>query len=289
MPVYTSSYLPNFNGKKSIHVIGLICAVASAINPAVANELKDIKEKGELVCGTLATSDPMGYTDPKTRKVTGFDIDICNAVAKQLGVKMVQKTLTVDARIPELQIGRVNILSAALGYTNDRAKQIDFTDSHFQNPITVLVPASASYKRLDDLDGKRVGMSSGSTAEYWLRKKFPKINVSTFHDFPSAFLAFQQGKVSGVAASQTSEQRYLQAGKGKFVIMEEPINWEPQALGIKKNEPEFLTAVNNALQMLEQQGQIEKIWNKWLGSDSMYKMERVHKLEHIKNIQASMN
>ncbi|WP_017345944.1 transporter substrate-binding domain-containing protein [Pantoea sp. A4] len=274
--------------KRLIKASVLFMALAG-IGQAQANELQDVKAKGSLVCGTLATSDPMGFTDPKTRKVVGFDVDICAAVAKHLGVKMEQKTLTVDARIPELQVGRVNILSAALGYTHDRAKQIDFTSSHFQNPITVLTLATSAHSKMDDLAGKRIGMTSGSTAEYWLRKKYPNITISTFQDMPSAFMAFQQNKVSGLAGSQTSEQRYLQAGKGKFVIVDEPINWEPQALGIKKGEPQFLAAVNNALADMEKDGETDAIWNKWLGEESIYKMPRVKKLVSIEVVDKSMN
>ncbi|MDF7661989.1 transporter substrate-binding domain-containing protein [Erwiniaceae bacterium L1_54_6] len=254
---------------------------------ASANQLADIKAHGEMVCGTLSTTEPMGFTDAKTRKVVGFDVDVCQALADQLGVKMVQKTLSVEARIPELQIGRVDILSAALGYTAERAKQIDFTSSHFQVPLKVLVPVSDGDKSLADLDDKRVGMTSGSTSEYWLRKSFPKISVVTYHDSPSAFLALQQRKISGQAFAQTSGIRYVQAGKGKYAFINQPIGWEPNALGIRKGEPEFLAAVNTALEKMEQEGKLDAIWNKWLGKGTVYNIEREHKLEPIEQVKLS--
>ncbi|QPQ25356.1 MULTISPECIES: ABC transporter substrate-binding protein [Lonsdalea] len=263
----------------------LMLSVVSAT--ASANQLADIKARGELVCGTLSTTEPLGFTDPKTLKIVGFDVDICQALAEQLGVKMVQKSLSVEARIPELQIGRVDVLSAALGYTAEREKQIDFSSSHFQVPLKVLVPAAAGYKTLADLDGKRVGMTSGSTSEYWLRKSFPKIGVVTYHDSPSGFLALQQRKISGQAFSQTSGMRYLKAGKGKYVFIDQAISWEPNALGIKKNEPELLAAVNTALGNLEKDGQLEAIWNKWLGSGTDYKIKREYKLEPIEQVRSS--
>lgn len=267
---------------------GLLASVMGMMQSAQANQLEDVKAKGELVCGTLSTTEPVGFTDPKTRKVVGFDVDICQGVAKQLGVKMVQKTLSVEARIPELQIGRVDILSAALGYTAEREKQIDFSSSHFQVPLKVMVPTAAGYKTLADLDNKRVGMTSGSTSEYWLRKLYPKIEVITFHDSPSAFLALQQRKVSGMAFSQTAGVRYLQAGNGKFMFIDQAINWEPNALGIKKGEPEFLAAVNQALETMEKEGELDAIWNKWLGAETKYNIKREHKLEPIEKIRASV-
>ncbi|WP_315709006.1 ABC transporter substrate-binding protein [Brenneria uluponensis] len=266
---------------------GSLFGLLSMVNSVSANQLQEIKTRGEMVCGTLSTTEPLGFVNPKTRKVTGFDVDICQALADHLGVRMVQKSLSVEARIPELQIGRVDILSAALGYTPERAKQIEFTDSHFQVPLKILVPVAAGYSSLADLNGKRVGMTSGSSSEYWLRKSFPKIQIVTYHDSPSGFLALQQHKVSGLAFAQTSGMRYLRAGKGDFAFIDQPIGWEPNALGIKKGEPEFLAAVNSTLEKMEQDGELETIWNKWLGPQTVYNVKRDHKLEPIEKVKLS--
>lgn len=266
----------------------MMMGVLTSVSAAKADELADVKAKGVLVCGTLSTTQPMGYTDPKTLQIVGFDVDVCRAVAGQLGVKMVQKSLSVESRIPELQVGRANILSAAMGYTKQRAQQIDFSSSHFQVPLKVLVPVSAGYKTLADLSGKRIGLTSGSTSEYWLHKSFPDIKVVTYHDSPSAFLAMQQHKVDGLAFSQTSGLRYLQAGKGNYTFIKQPIGWEPNALGIKKGEPQFLAAVNTALENLEKDGELDAIWNKWLGKDTPYDMTRDHKLEPIDKVSLTV-
>ncbi len=281
----TSSILQS---QKTGMLTALMLGLLATAGTAAADQLADIKARGEMVCGTLSTTEPVGFTDPKTLKVVGFDVDICQALADQLGVKMVQKSLSVEARIPELQIGRVDILSAALGYTAEREKQIDFSSSHFQVPLKVLAPVAAGYKSLADLKGKRVGMTSGSTSEYWLRKSFPDIGVVTYHDSPSAFLALQQRKISGQAFSQTAGVRYLQAGKGQFAFIDQAIAWEPNALGIRKNEPEFLAAVNGALEKLEQDGKLDAIWNKWLGADTVYKIKREHKLESISQVKQNL-
>ncbi|MFS2223166.1 transporter substrate-binding domain-containing protein [Pantoea sp. B65] len=272
----------------ALMLAGSLLGLLAVNGAASANQLADIKARGEMVCGTLSTTEPLGFTDAKTRKIVGFDVDVCQGLADQLGVKMVQKNLSVEARIPELQIGRVDILSAAMGYTKEREKQIDFSSSHFQVPLKVLVPVAAGYKTLADLDGKRVGMTSGSTSEYWLRKSFPAIGVVTYHDSPSGFLALEQRKISGQAFAQTSGMRYLQAGKGKYAFIDQAISWEPNALGIRKNEPEFLAAVNSALEKMEQDGQLDAIWNKWLGADTVYKIKREHKLEPIEQVRNSV-
>ncbi len=286
----TTSAMNQASKMKPVHLKMLASSVLLLLgfsSMASADELADVKAKGQLVCGTLSTAEPVGFVDAKTRQVVGFDVDICQGVADQLGVKMVQKTLSVEARIPELEVGRVDILSAAMGYTVDREKQIDFSSSHFQNPLKVLAPAAAGYKTLADLNGKRVATAAGSDSEYYIHKYFPKITVVTYQDAPSAFLALEQRKVSGYASSQTAGVRYLQAGKGKFAFVDQAIAWEPNALGIRKGQPAFLAAVNNALANMEKSGQLEAIWNKWLGDKTIYKMKRVYKLEPISQVRDS--
>lgn len=78
--------------------------------PAHADRLQDIKAKKTLVCGTFAAIEPFGYSDPQTRQTVGYDVDICKAVAKELGVALEHRGLTVEARIPELNLGHVDIL-----------------------------------------------------------------------------------------------------------------------------------------------------------------------------------
>src|SRR5258707_15660981 len=103
-------------------------AVAS-IAPAHADQLADIKGRGELSCGVYSNVEPFSYPNAQTRQLEGMDVDLCNAVAKQLGVKAKLEPLAVEARIPQLKLGRVDIVVANLAYTKTRATQISFSDS----------------------------------------------------------------------------------------------------------------------------------------------------------------
>lgn len=258
------------------------------VGVANADLLADVKARGTLVCGTVNTIEPMGYLDLKTRKVVGFDIDICEAVAKGLGLQFEQKSLSLEARIPELTLGRVDILSAVLGYTDERAKQIDYTDSHFQVPIRIMVPTASPFKKISDLNGRKVGMSSGSTPEHWLRKRFPDIQAITFRDTPAVFTALKQGKIEGEGITQTSGAKLIAAGAGAFRYLDEPLGWEPNGLGVRKGEPAFLAAVNKVLGQMEASGEIDRIWNKWLGAGTPYNITRDKRLTPINQVSADL-
>ncbi len=97
----------------------------------------------------MGTFEPFSFQDPKTRETVGYEVDICKAIAKDLGVKLELKLLAVEARIPELTQGRVDLLSAALGYSDERAQQIDFSLTPFVSRQMILVKSASDIKVLD--------------------------------------------------------------------------------------------------------------------------------------------
>ena len=98
---------------------------------AHADQLADIKKKGEIVVGVLGTDEPNSFVDPKTREIVGYEVDLVNAIAKKIGVKPVFKQIAVAARIPELQQGHVDLLAASLTHNKEREAQIDFSLTTF--------------------------------------------------------------------------------------------------------------------------------------------------------------
>src|SRR3546814_11976222 len=87
---------------------------AAFSSTAAVNQIQQIKEKGELVCGTLGVSRGFSFVSQSTRQLVGYEVDLCRELADSLGVKPKMKTLAVAARIPELEQGRVDILLAEL-------------------------------------------------------------------------------------------------------------------------------------------------------------------------------
>ena len=111
---------------KAARLVGAVFAFAAA-SSAHADRLAEIKARGTVICATLAANEPLGFPDPQTRKIVGFDVDMCEALAKQMGLKLEHKPISVEARVPELTLGRVDVVSAAFGYTKERAEQVEFT------------------------------------------------------------------------------------------------------------------------------------------------------------------
>lgn len=270
--------------QKSTQAIGaawLLTLSAIAVSSAHADRLDDIRARGSISCATLTTAEPLGFQDPVTREVVGFDVDVCAAIARHMGVKLELKPVSVEARVPELVLGRVDMVNAALGYTKERAEQIAFSAAHYQVPVKLLVKAGAGINSFADLKGKRISASKGSTSEQFTRQRIPTAEVITFQDGPTSFLALQQNKVSAYAVTQFAGLRFVTESAGAIKFMDENVSWEGEAIGVKKGETALLAAVDKALTEMEAAGELDTLWTKWYGPQTKYNVAREKKLTPI--------
>src|ERR1700749_1803910 len=162
-----------------------------------ADQLAEIKHKGDLVCGVLATDEPMSFVDPQTRTIIGYEVDLCHVIARKIGVNATGKQIAVAARSPELQQGRVDILGATLTHTREREAVIAFSLTTFVTGQKVMVRRDSGITSLAQLAGKRVVTVKGGTQEPNIRKLVPTVEVITFETAPQALVALQQHKAAG--------------------------------------------------------------------------------------------
>lgn len=265
-------------------VLALVLGVGSA---ASANVLDDVKSRNTLVCGTLGTSEPFSFQDPKTREVIGYEVDLCQEIADHLGVKLEIKMIAVAARIPELIAGRADVVAANLGWSPDRAKQIDYSYSDYVSPQKILIRSADAdtLKAPADLAGKRVSAVSGSSSEAGAKRLIPNVTTVTFKDPPTSYLALQQKKVSGFVGSELMllkfQQESLKTGI-KTKIIDKALFTEPWGIGVRKGETELLAEVNATLAKLESSGKARTIFDKWFGKDTNFYTKREFKFEEIK-------
>jgi polar amino acid transport system substrate-binding protein len=259
-------------------VTGLLCTSA-----AHADQLADIRAKGTLVCGVVGTLEPFAFQDTASRDVVGYDVDFCKAVAKQMGLKAEPKVVSLEARIPELTQGRVDILAAVLGYNATRAEQIAFSKAYFVSNQSIAAKKGAFAQR-DDLAGKRVATIKGSSNIPIMQKVVPTAQLVSYDDAPSAFTALVQNKVEGYVLSESLMRRFITklGPSANIEVLSPPVGRENWGLGLKKGEPALEKAVNEALDSLEKSGEAQQIFDKWMGPSTTYQMRRDFTVEQIK-------
>ena len=263
--------------------VGLAIVTLSA---AQADTLQDIKARGKFICGTMGTAEPFSFQDPKTRAVVGYEVDICKAVADSLGVPLELKLIAVEARIPELIAGRVDVVAANLGWSPERAQQIDYSHQHFVSLQKVLArEKDQELKSPAELAGKRVSAVRGSSSEQGARKYIPNVEPVTFKDPSGAFLALQQGKVSGFVGSELMLAKLRQQAASSAVpvkILVPALFVDPWGVGVRKGDAAMLGQVNQVLDKLEASGDATRIFDKWFGVGTPFNLKRDFRIESIK-------
>lgn len=260
--------------RRAIAITAVTATLLGLGQAARADQLDDIRKKGELVVGVLGTDEPNSFIDPKSREIIGYEVDLARAVANKLGVKLRLKQLAVAARIPELQQGHVDLLAASLTHNKEREAVIDFSLTTFVTGQKVLVKKDSGISALSQLVGKKVVTVKGGTQEPNIRKAVGQVEVVTFETGPQAFQALQQGK--GIAfvndeVSLLDQHAKLGSAQAQYLILPQNISIEPLALGIKKGETKLKAAVDEVLRDLEQRGEAEKLFVKWYGPETRLK------------------
>jgi polar amino acid transport system substrate-binding protein len=258
-------------------LLATVLAATTLVSVARADQLADIKKKGEIVVGVLGTDEPNSFVDPKTRELVGYEVDLAKAIAAKIGVKPVFKQIAVAARIPELQQGRVDLLAASLTHNKERESQIDFSLTTFVTGQKVMVKASSGINDVPQLAGKKVLTVKGGTQEANIRKAVPNVDVVTFETTQQAFQALQQGKGAGYVndeATLIDDLGKLGPARKDYRILPTNLSTEPLALGIRKNEPALKKVVDDTLSELERTGEAEKIFMKWYGPQTKLQFDK---------------
>lgn len=219
--------------------------------------------KNTLIVGTEPTFPPFEFTE--NDKDVGFDIDLTQAICDKIGYQMEVKNLGFDALIPALKSGQIDLIAAGMDATDERKKQIDFTDIYYRGGYTIVVPTgNTDITGYDSIKGKTVGAQVGSKAADFAREH--GANVKEFDTNTQGWMELEAGTCDAVSIDMAVAQYYIQqGGKDKLKLVGDPILSRGVAMGISKDQPELRDKVNNALKELKADGTYAKIYKKWFG------------------------
>jgi polar amino acid transport system substrate-binding protein len=150
----------------------------------------------------------------------------------------------------------------------------------------LIVPAADEGKAKSDYVGQRIASAKGSTSEMSI--KLNKSEPLTFQDTASAYLAVQQGKARGMVANTMTTTKFVNESKSRgkeMRMIPEPMLYQPIGIGMQKDQPALTAKVNDILHKLDADGEINKIWDKWLGQDTEYKMTRTDKVVPLSELK----
>jgi polar amino acid transport system substrate-binding protein len=251
----------------TIGLLGLLCA-----SSAHAAELPAaIKQAGVLHLSVNSTYAPMEYHDPSTNELKGLDIDLADAIAKRLGVKIEWVDVPFDQLIPSLATGRTDFIISGFGDRISRRETADFIDYLTTGPQFFVLDSSA-VKTPSDLCGLKVG-TVRSTAfpieiEKWSKANCeaagkPAIQYVPGENSIDVRNQLKQGRID--AAVQGSETLpYAQSNEpGKYRIIGAPIAQGMQGIAFRKDATGLREAVTEALRGMIADGTYQAVLAKW--------------------------
>ncbi|MDM5359053.1 transporter substrate-binding domain-containing protein [Peribacillus sp. RS7] len=228
--------------------------------------LAQVKDKDKIVFGVKNDTRLFGLKNPSTGDVEGFDIDIAKALAAEIlgdENKVEFKEVTSKTRMALLNNGDIDAIVATMTITEDRKKEVDFTDVYFDAGQSLLVKKGSDIKGIDSLKGKKVLAVKGSTSSINIREKAPDAQVLEFENYSEAFAALKSGQ--GDALTTDDSILYGMADEDpNYELVGGTFTDEPYGIAVKKGNAEFVDELNKALKSLKDSGKYDEIHDKWI-------------------------
>lgn len=236
---------------------------------SASDTLKKVKSAGVLTVGVKFDTPPYGFIPKGKSEPEGFDVDISKEIAKRLGVSVKFVQVTAKNRTAYLQSGKIDLIAASMFHTRTRDEAIDFSITYFEDQDKLLVPANSPIKGVQDLQGKTVSLTQGSTQELDVKKAAPGVKTLTYQTWPDTLQAMLRGEADAVVSSTGIlvglEQTANAAGKHVKVVGD-GFAPSPVGIGMRQNDSGFRDAINFALMDMAKDGTYDAIFKKWWGN-----------------------
>jgi polar amino acid transport system substrate-binding protein len=200
-------------------------------------------------------SSPIGFK--------GFDVDIVSNVAKQLKLKLKIKDSSFDALQSgqALNAGQCDLVASAMTITDDRKKNLDFSDGYYDSKQSLLVPNNSKIASINDLKGVKVGVQQGTTGKTYTEQNAKGAQIVTFPSDAEMYQAIKAGQVEALLQDLPVNLNHV--ADGGFKIVETYNTDEQYGLAIKKGNEQLVKDVNGALEKMHSDGTYDTLYNKY--------------------------
>lgn len=201
-------------------------------------------------------------------KPEGFGVDLMNLLAEEMGLQCNYLPSTkFDTIVPMISAGgKADVGVSSFTITDDRKKEIDFTDPYMDSNQGIAVMKDSSITSVDQLVGKKIGAQSGTTGYDWASENIKDAEVIAFDEMTAVFAALQSGQIDAVAVDLPVAQYYVKSAYTDAHVIKEIPTGEQYAIVVSKDNPELTKALNKALASVKENGKYDALTEKWFGT-----------------------
>lgn len=248
--------------------LGLALGVAISGQAMAGEQLQKIKEAGSISVGLEGTYPPFSFQD-ENGKLAGFEVELSEALAKQLGVKVKFQATKWDGILASLDAKRLDVVVNQVTISDERKKKYDFSEPYTVSGIQALIQSKdkGQIKTAQDLTGKKVGMGLGTNYEQWLKEHVPGAIIKTYDDDPTKYQDLRIGRIDAILVDRLAALELIKKTKDTLVLAGDPFSRQEAGVTLRKGEPELLAAINKALDTLRADGTLAALSKKYFGAD----------------------
>ena len=253
----------------SILVVMAFLVVGCGKSPETSGQAEDnswkaVQDRGELIVGLCAQYPPFESINEETKEIEGFDVDLANAIGKELGVKVNIQDAEWEALLGGVSKGDYDVLITCMS-KKKRSANINMSDVYYElNEIIVVKKDNDSIKTAEDLKGKVVGVQTATSSEQAVDSLTGLKEVRRYNRNPEAFIDLENDRIDAVVVGYAYAATQLK-NKSELKIINTPVGETSEIVMITKKGADELTAkLNEALAAVKANGEYDKAYDKWL-------------------------
>ena len=216
---------------------------------AKARSLDEIKKSGKIKIAVFSDKAPFGYVD-KDGKYQGYDVYFAEQLAKDLGVEPEYTSVDPAARVDVPTSNKVDLVLANFTVTDERKEKVDFAKPYMKVALGVVSPENAEITDVDQLKGKTLIVTKGTTAETFFEKNYPDIKLQKYDQYADAYNALLDGRGDAFSTDNTEVLAWAKSNKGFKVGITELGDKDTIAAAVQKGNKELLDWINDEIDKL---------------------------------------
>ena len=222
------------------------------------------KEDNTLVMATNAEFPPYEFYEGE--EIVGIDAEFAAAIAEKLGMELKIEDMAFDSIIPAVQSGKADFGAAGMTVTEDRMKEVDFSDTYYTGrQVIIVAEGNTEIVGPDELVGKKIGVQQGTTGDIYATDDYGDENIERYNKGFEAVEALLKGKIDAVIIDDQPAQTFVEESEGLKILETEYVE-EEYALCFKKDS-DLVEKVNTAIAELKEDGTFDKIIDKYIGGE----------------------
>lgn len=252
-----------FWGAIALAGVGMAAAPAHA---QTESTLKVVLKRGKVIVGVPVDTPPFGFIDEKGNPA-GFDIELAEMLAKQLGVELEMKPMTSVNRIPFLLTNKVDVQVNLFGPTPERARQIAFTSPYSGLTIGVYGPKDIKVSSPEDVGDNTIAVGRGTTMDLTLSELAPKAKIVRYDDEATTLTAVLSGQNNLWAAVNTQVLAHNKRTPDKQMELKFIMRRAPAGIGLRQGDFDWMRWLETFVWYNKINGNLQKLHRKWLDED----------------------